>query len=236
MSDTANLALPLIQPAQAQKHVTVNEALVRLDGVAQLCLASVGETVPPTSPVDGVAYGVPAGGVNDWAGQDGQVAVAVNGGWIFVPARRGWRAALLDTGETAIFDGAEWRRGAMTLSAGGATLGLHVLEMDVDATGGATVVTPLAIPERALVFGVSGRVVTAITGSISAWSLGVAGDVARFGSGLGVALNSSVNGPTVPEVIWASTPLVLTADSGSFAGGTVRLALHYAALGLPDSV
>ena len=31
--NTARLGLPLLQPAQAQKHVTVNDALVRLDGV-----------------------------------------------------------------------------------------------------------------------------------------------------------------------------------------------------------
>jgi hypothetical protein len=36
MTETANLALPLVQPAQAQKHVTVNEALARLDGLTQL--------------------------------------------------------------------------------------------------------------------------------------------------------------------------------------------------------
>ena len=29
--NTARLGLPLLQPAQAQKHVTVNDALVRLD-------------------------------------------------------------------------------------------------------------------------------------------------------------------------------------------------------------
>ena len=31
MTDTSQLGLPLLEPAQAQKHVTVNEALVRLD-------------------------------------------------------------------------------------------------------------------------------------------------------------------------------------------------------------
>ena len=31
MSSTANLALPLVAAAQAQKHVTVNEAFERID-------------------------------------------------------------------------------------------------------------------------------------------------------------------------------------------------------------
>ena len=236
MSDTANLALPLIQPAQAQKHVTVNEALVRLDGVAQLCLASASLTTPPVSPAEGDAYGVPTGAVNEWAGQDGQVAVASNGGWVFVPARRGWQAMLLDTGSVAIFDGADWRAGAMTLSAGGASLNLRVIEMDVAATGGATVTTALTVPERAMVFGVTGRVISAITGTLNTWSVGVAGDEARYGSGLGLGLNSWVNGPNASQITWSATPLVLTADTGAFAGGTIRLALHYADLTLPDEI
>jgi hypothetical protein len=89
MTDTANLGLPLVQPAQAQKHVTVNEALARIDGLAQLTLVSVSETVPPVSPAEGTAYGVPAGAVNAWAGQAGHVAVVIGGGWVFVPARHG---------------------------------------------------------------------------------------------------------------------------------------------------
>lgn len=91
MTETANLMLPLVQPAQAQKHVTVNEALVRLDGMAQLVLISSSETTPPAAAPDGSCYGVPSGAVNAWAGQEGAVAVASNGGWVFVPARRGWR-------------------------------------------------------------------------------------------------------------------------------------------------
>ena len=49
MSETTQLGLPLLQPAQAQKHVTVNEALVRLDGLTQLVLASATVTAPPVS-------------------------------------------------------------------------------------------------------------------------------------------------------------------------------------------
>ena len=46
---TSNLSLPFIMPAQAQKHVTVNEALVRLDGLAQLRLQSISVTTPPVA-------------------------------------------------------------------------------------------------------------------------------------------------------------------------------------------
>lgn len=38
----ARLALPIMMPAQAQKHVTHNEALEKLDLVVQLAVASLG--------------------------------------------------------------------------------------------------------------------------------------------------------------------------------------------------
>ena len=53
MSDTTRLGLPLLQPAQAQKHVTVNEALMRLDGTVNLVLQSTVATSPPGAVIDG---------------------------------------------------------------------------------------------------------------------------------------------------------------------------------------
>lgn len=46
MSSTQQLGLPLLQPAQAQKHVTVNAALVRLDGLVELTLVSRAQAAP----------------------------------------------------------------------------------------------------------------------------------------------------------------------------------------------
>ncbi len=71
MSETQFLGLPLLEPAQAQKHVTVNEALSRLDGVSQLVLSDIGVTNPPTQ-ISG-AYGVGSGATNAWYGQDGRI-------------------------------------------------------------------------------------------------------------------------------------------------------------------
>jgi hypothetical protein len=165
MTDTANLGLPLVQPAQAQKHVTVNEALARIDGLAQLTLVSVSETVPPVSPAEGTAYGVPAGAVNAWAGQAGHGGGRHRRRLGLRSGAHGWRAMVLDAGETAVFDGADWRLGAVTLSPGGASLDLRSVEMDVALSPGASVVTPLAFPARAIAFGVTGRVTAAISGT-----------------------------------------------------------------------
>lgn len=236
MTDTPRMSLPMLAPAQAQKHVTVNEALARIDALTHLTLESVDTTTPPVAAADGDIYAVPPGAVNAWAGQGGRLAISVNGGWVFVPPRRGWRAMVLDQGAQAICDGSDWRSGAVTLGPSGASMGLKTLDFGVAITSGTSVTTPLAIPPRALLFGVTGRVVETISGSATTWDLGVAGDTGRFGTGLGVSLNSWVNGPAAPIVYWDPTALLISAQGGSFAGGVVRLSVHFAELSLPDPV
>ena len=52
MSDTQRFAMPLLDAAQAQKHVTVNEALARIDALAAGQALTVGDTAPPASPTE----------------------------------------------------------------------------------------------------------------------------------------------------------------------------------------
>jgi len=47
MADTPRFALPVIESAQAQKHVTHNEALTLLDALTQLAVESRTLVVPP---------------------------------------------------------------------------------------------------------------------------------------------------------------------------------------------
>src|SRR5690606_5997668 len=50
MDATPNLDLPYIMGAQAQKHVTHNEAIRKLDALVQLAVLDRDLTAPPTSP------------------------------------------------------------------------------------------------------------------------------------------------------------------------------------------
>jgi len=228
MAETTQLGLPLLQPAQAQKHVTVNEALARLDGLTQLNLASVSVTTPPVGVGDGVSHGVPAGGVNEWYGHDGEVAIRSNGGWVFVPPQSGWRAWISDTGKTAIHDGSAWVPAALAVSPNGAASVFDVVEFD-HVFGAETVsTTTVTIPQYAMVFAVTGRVKTAITGTLASFDLGVAGAVNRYGGGLGLAQGSWLVGISgQPVTYYAAEPLLMTANGGDFAAGELRLALHY---------
>ena len=51
--ETARFGMPLLQPAQAQKHVTVNEALMRLDASVNLVIQSVSQVSPPLAVLAG---------------------------------------------------------------------------------------------------------------------------------------------------------------------------------------
>lgn len=89
---SARLALPFLLPSQAQKHVTHNEALERLDLLVQLAVESFGATVPPAAPQLGQVWALGAGAVGAWSGQDGRLAHWTEAGWTFVVPRDGWVA------------------------------------------------------------------------------------------------------------------------------------------------
>lgn len=113
MSDvSASLSLPYIQPSQAQKHVTHNEALRVLDALVQLSVLADDVTAPPAAAQNGVRYVVPPGGTGDWAGHAGQIAMRDGGGWWFLTPRAGWRAHVAATGQDLVHDGSAWRREA----------------------------------------------------------------------------------------------------------------------------
>ncbi|MEL7459764.1 MAG: DUF2793 domain-containing protein [Pseudomonadota bacterium] len=237
MTDTPRFGLPLVAPSQAQKHVTVNEALGRIDALSQLVLQSVSETTPPGAPVEGSAYMVAPGAVNAWAGEDGRIALVLGGGWVFVDAVTGMRAWIVDAAQFAVWTGSAWSGVGLPVSASGAGMSFQSVEIDHNVGAGATSTTAAFIPSGALVFAVTGRVVADITGGATSFELGVAGQSAnRYGSGIGVATGSWLRGVTsAPVAYYADTALTLTATGGSFAGGSLRLVAHLAEFSLPDA-
>ena len=234
MADTSQLNLPLLSPSQAQKHVTVNEAFARLDGLTQMVLASRTATTPPASAEEGTSYAVPSGAVNAWAGQDGAVATFANGGWVFAIPKRGWRGFIADESVTVLHDGSEWQAGALALSPSGAGTFLKVDEVEHVIGAGAVSTTTGQIASGVMVIAVTARVLVAVTGTLTSWQLGSAAAANRFGSGLGLGAGSYARGMlSQPMTYWGAAPLLLTATGGVFAGGRVRIAVHYLDLSLP---
>ena len=104
MSDISpHLLLPYILAAQAQKHVTHNEALRLLDAVVQLSVLDRDLTAPPSLPINGDRYVVASGATGLWAGWDLNVATWVDGVWMRLVPRPGWLAWIAD--ETARLSG-----------------------------------------------------------------------------------------------------------------------------------
>lgn len=239
MSDTAHLGLPFLQAAQAQKHVTVNEALLRLDALVHLAVKDETVTAPPPGPVEGDRWIVATPASGDWSGHEGQVACWMDGAWLFIAARAGWTAFLEATGEQRLHDGTRWRRGPQASALGeslhAARLNARVRETDHTITGGSYNDTSLLIPDRAIVLGVTGRVLTSVAGPTS-WQLGVAADASRYGNLIGTAVDSSVNGVSgSPTAYYGATPVRITGTDAPFTGGSLRLALHYFQLDVPSA-
>ena len=89
---STRLDLPFIQAAQAQKHVTHNEALLRLDLLVQLVVEGFGALTPPTLAAEGQVWALGPAPSGAWAGQGGKLAAFVEGGWLFLTPGEGWLA------------------------------------------------------------------------------------------------------------------------------------------------
>ncbi len=105
---STQLGLPYLQPAQAQKHVTHNEALLLLDRLVHLAVVTRTVTSPPVPAQDGARYLVPVGATGDWTAQDGKIAVLDAGVWQFFAPRAGWLVLVLDEARLLYFDNVAW--------------------------------------------------------------------------------------------------------------------------------
>jgi hypothetical protein len=108
MANTTHLMLPLLAAAQAQKHVTHNEAIQRLDAMVQLSVKDRHLTSPPASPADGDRYIPASGATSAWQDWDLNVAWYVDGVWTKLVPRRGWIAYVEDESLVLIHDGSGW--------------------------------------------------------------------------------------------------------------------------------
>jgi hypothetical protein len=227
MAETRRFGAPLLDAGQAQKHVTVNEALTRLDALAGGVVVSRALAVPPAAPADGDLHIVAAGAGGAWTGRAGMLALWDNGGWVFAPPVAGRRLWVQDEAVEVIHDGAAW----IIRDAGsrkGAAMRFEIATLDHPLTAGASSVTAPIIPEKACVVAVTGRVLETLTGAgLTGWTLGAPGAAARYGSGYGLDAGAFAHGMTSqPLTYFSPTGLLIEATGGAFTGGRIRLAVH----------
>jgi len=165
VDETSNLLLPYILAAQAQKHVTHNEALRRLDALVQISVVDRDLAAPPASPGDGERYIVAAAPTGNWSGHAGKIAAWQDGAWAIYEPRPGWLVWIEDDEAAVAWNGADW------VAVGGASVNPVPL-VGVNATADTT--NRLAVSSPASLFNHDG------TGHQAKINKNAAGDTASL--------------------------------------------------------
>jgi hypothetical protein len=129
MAQTTRYGFALLQAGQAQKEITHNDALARIDSLIHLAVESRHATT--AADVIGTSWIIAAGATGEWAGHDGEIAVCDESGWSFVAPLDGCIAFLRDEGLFVHYAAGQWHDawvvqslvvGGLTLSGGAATV------------------------------------------------------------------------------------------------------------------
>ena len=102
------LTLPYIQPAQAQKHVTHNQAIRQIDGLIHMSVVSDALSMPPTEQKEGTCYLVPPNAQDGWQGWAYHVAIWQDAAWMFLTPKTGWRLFVSDQKKLMVYHGSTW--------------------------------------------------------------------------------------------------------------------------------
>ncbi|WP_209428465.1 DUF2793 domain-containing protein [Pararhodobacter sp. SW119] len=143
--NSPNLALPYLLAAQAQKHVTVNEALRILDAAVQAVVRDARDA-PPASPASGDRHIVLAPATGVWAGWGGSIALFDDTVWRRIVPHEGWIVFDQAAERFLVFDGTTWQAGPLSTAQLGAGLlaGLGIAAA-ADATNRLAVASPAVL-------------------------------------------------------------------------------------------
>ncbi|WP_428425898.1 DUF2793 domain-containing protein [Pararhizobium sp.] len=228
---TVNLELPYILPSQAQKHVTHNEALQRLDALTQLTITASLST-PPSDPQEGTCFHVTASPAAAWVGKSGKLAFRQDGDWVFITPKNGWRGWFAAEDRLKVHNGTDWT----DFDAIGtpAFLGINTTADSTNRLAVAAATTLLthngnghqikvnkaaATDTASLLFqtGWSGRAEIGLTGS-NEFAVKVSADGTTWKSALSITGQGQVRMPQRPLVRATRGGGVLTPVSGSQTG------------------
>jgi len=104
-STTDKLALPFLQPGQALKTITHNEALQRLDTGLYLSCSNMAASELPEAPEPNETLILSAASDNEHAGD---IGVFQNGVWLWFTPKAGWSIWDAATDSLRIYDGDTW--------------------------------------------------------------------------------------------------------------------------------
>lgn len=109
MPETTRHKLPFLAVSQAQKEITYNEALIRIDALLHAVAQAELANPPVLTDADiGKCWLVGASPAGEWAGKPNHIAVWVGGGWRFCVPVEGMRLRTLSSGTDHVYSQSTW--------------------------------------------------------------------------------------------------------------------------------
>ncbi len=109
VTQTNRFKLPFIAPAQAQKHITVNEALRKIDRLGQISVAARDIEVEPSAPQNGENYILPANASGpNWNTANEAVLAFYDDGWTIMEPQEGFQVWVEAEQAILVYSGGVW--------------------------------------------------------------------------------------------------------------------------------
>lgn len=107
MTNTTHLGITLVEQSQAQKEVTVNQAITRIDAILNTGAKSRGSNTPPGSPANGDVHIVGSSPTSDWTGWANFIAY-FDQTWKFIIPKEGVTLWVNDEDTIYVYTGSFW--------------------------------------------------------------------------------------------------------------------------------
>ena len=107
MTSSNNLGIPFVVQSQAQKEVTINDAISILEAMQNRGVADKDLATPPPSPANGDAYIIAASPTGAWSGKAKYIAY-YNASWKFISPNEGLMVWVNDEDKIYVYNGASW--------------------------------------------------------------------------------------------------------------------------------
>lgn len=224
MAQTANLEITTLETDQQDKVPTINEGFHKIDAILNSSVIDKDLSTPPGSPSQGDLYIVGSSPTGDWSSQANKLAYYY-GGWKFITPNEGMIIWVADENMPYFYNGSAWQIHGFVGETSGEYWRPFRREVTVSSLSGATGTASALIKDRELVFAIHSRVTTAITGA-SSFTVGDGTTADKFGSGIGIALDSTNIGVGTPTPYFSDTDVIITATGSNFTAGAVKLVLH----------
>lgn len=105
---SSHLKFDLLAQNQAQKEVTVNEALIRIDALLNSGALSMSLTTPRQDNTEGDVYIIADNPIGAWSNRAMQIAFYHSKQWHFIRPNNGSMFWIIDQQKLYIFNGTNW--------------------------------------------------------------------------------------------------------------------------------